>query len=254
VTSTAGAPPSPRGVFDDLRLEQDRLDAVLARLDPESWLSPSAAPGWSVADVVLHLALSEEMVVATLRAADPTLGFARGGATLDEIMDTQVRSQRAEPAKVFERWRRARMAALDALAKADPTQPVAWAATPLRPATLATTRLAEHWAHGLDIAGGIGIAFEDTDRLRHVAWLAQRTLPYAFALAGLEAHPVHCRLVGPGGDLWEFGPPLAPSRIEGSAGEFCRVAARRVGPQRTELRALGPHGAEALTVVRTYAA
>jgi uncharacterized protein (TIGR03084 family) len=248
----ATRPPPP--VLADLRAEEDRLDAMLAGLDDEAWLVESAAPGWSVADVVLHLAITEEMVVATLSAADPTLRFDRGGAPLDEVIDAQVRSQRQEPTVVYARWRRARTLALEALAAADPAQAVTWAAAPLRPATLATTRLAEHWAHGLDIADGLGIAFEDTDRLRHVAWLAHRTLPYAFALAGLEAHPLRCELLGPAGDLWALGPEDASARIEGAAGEFCRVAAQRLRPEQTQLRAVGPHAAEALAVVRTYAA
>jgi uncharacterized protein (TIGR03084 family) len=241
-------------VLDDLRAEEDRLEALLVGLDDAAWRSPSAAEGWSVADVVLHLALSEEMVLATFGVADPTLRFDRGGATLDEIMDAQVRSERDEPPQVFARWRRARVAALDALASADPGQAVSWAATPLRPATLATTRLAEHWAHALDIAGALGIGYPDTDRLRHVAWLAQRTLPYAFALAGIEAEPVQCVLTGPGADTWQLGPADAPSRIEGPAGDFCRVAAQRLRPEDTRLRAIGPHAAQALAVVRTYAA
>lgn len=241
-------------VLDDLRAEEDCIEAMLDGLGDEAWRAPSAARGWTVADVVLHLALSEEMVVATLGAADPTLHFDRGGATLDEVMDAQVRGARDEPAAVFSRWRRARVAALDALATADPAQPVSWAATPLRPVTLATTRLAEHWAHALDIAGALGIDYPDTDRLRHIAWLAQRTLPYAFALAGVEAQPVRCLLTGPSGDVWELGPAGAPSRIEGAGGDFCRVAAQRLRPEETTLQAVGPHAAEALAVVRTYAA
>ena len=116
--------PAPPPVLDDLRAEEDRIDAILATLDPDAWLAPSAAPGWSVTDVVLHLAFSEEMVLATLGAADPTSSLERGGATLDEVMDAQVRSQRDEPMAVFELWRRARGAVLDALAKADPAQAV----------------------------------------------------------------------------------------------------------------------------------
>ena len=57
-------------------------------------------------------------------------------------------------------------------------------AAPVKPATLATTRLAEHWAHGLHITGPLGVDSPDTERLRHVAWLAHRTLPYAMTLAG----------------------------------------------------------------------
>ena len=124
---------------------------------------------------------------------------------------------------------------------------------PLRPRALATTRLAEHWAHGLDITGPLDIAFPDTDRLRHVAWLAHRTLPYAFSLAGVEGGDVHCRLTGPNGDTWEYGPVDAGSTITGSAGAFCRVGAQRLAPERSGLVASGPHGAAALRVLRNYA-
>lgn len=241
-------------VFDDLRAEQERLESVLDALDDDSWASESGAPGWSVADVVLHLAISEELVVATLAVGDPTVGLERGASSMDEAMDAMVQAQRAEPAAVFARWREGRRRALEALSAADPERPVAWAAAPLRPATLATTRLAEHWAHGLDITAPLGIDFDDTQRLRHVAWLAHRSLPYAFALAGLPAAEVRCVLIGPGGDPWEFGPEDGPSTLEGPAGEFCRVAARRLRPEDTRLVASGPAGARALALVRTYAA
>jgi uncharacterized protein (TIGR03084 family) len=119
---------------------------------------------------------------------------------------------------------------------------------------LATTRLAEHWIHGLDITGPLEIAFPDTDRLRHVAWLAHRTLPYAWSLAGAEAQAVFCELTGPTGELWAFGPADAPSRIRGPAGEFCRVGARRLAPGATHLTVEGPYASAALQVLRTYAA
>ena len=125
----------------------------------------------------------------------------------------------------------------------------------MKPATMATTRLAEHWAHGLDITGPLGIPFPDTDRLRHVAWLAHRTLPYAFVLAGEGPQDVRCDLTAPDGESsWRFGPEGAGSVISGPAGAFCRVAARRLPPEESGLRASGPHGQAALRLVRTYAA
>jgi hypothetical protein len=63
-------------------------------------------------------------------------------------------------------------------------RPEEWAAVPLSARTLATTRLAEHWAHALDVTGPLDLDYPDTARLRNIAWLAHRTLPYAFATAG----------------------------------------------------------------------
>src|SRR5260370_22752452 len=103
-------------------------------------------------------------------------------------------------AEVFGRWRRARQAALAALRAADPDQAVEWMVGSVKPTTLATTRLTEQWAHGLDITGPLGIDFPDTGRLRHVAWLAHRTLPYALSLAGLPPVPARGEVRAPDGE------------------------------------------------------
>lgn len=252
------APDGGSGVYDDLEAEQDRLDEVLATLGPDGWGRSSAAGGWSVSDVVLHLAQTEEFVVASVKGdvAPFARDVGRGeGGSVDEFIARWVENERSTPPDaVYQRWRTARHAALDALRGCPPGTRLAWVTSPLSPATLATTRLAEHWAHALDITGPLGIAYSDTARLRHIAWLAIRTLPYAFAVAGLEARPVRCELTGPGGERWEFGPADAESCITGAAGVFCRVAARRLAPGTSGLTATGPDAATALRVVRTYAA
>ena len=65
---------------------------------------------------------------------------------------------------------------------------------------------------------------------------------------------VRCELSDPAGsDVWRYGPADAESAITGPAGEFCRVAVRRLAPADARLTATGPHGATALRVLRTYA-
>lgn len=244
-------------IFDDLAAEYDRLDGIFARLSAADWMSPSAAAGWSVVDVVLHLAQSEETVVATVTGAPAMpdrLAPDRNGMTVDEAMDRWVTAERAGPEVVYPRWQAARRASLDVLRAADPDKASVWAATPLRPATMATTRLAEHWAHALDITGPLGIAYPDTARLRHIARLAHRTLPYAFEIAGEPAGPVLADLTGPNGETWRYGPENAESVITGSAGAFCRVGAQRLTPEESGLVTTGPHGPAALRVLRNYAA
>jgi uncharacterized protein (TIGR03084 family) len=141
------------------------------------------------------------------------------------------------------------------LRAADPRQPLVWVIGPVKPPTLATTRLAEHWAHGLDIAGPLGTDYPDTGRLRHIAWLAHRTLPYAFTVAGEPVAGVRCEIASPDGtETWVFGPADAESVISGPAGEFCRVAVRRLDATAAAgVSGSGPHAATALRVLRTYA-
>jgi uncharacterized protein (TIGR03083 family) len=105
-------------VIDDLAAEQQQIDQMLAVLDEAAWERPSGADGWSIADVVLHLALSEETVVLSTKGTSlrDALPDALVGATsMDDMMDRWVAAERAPGPDVFERWRRASTAAVAAL-------------------------------------------------------------------------------------------------------------------------------------------
>jgi uncharacterized protein (TIGR03084 family) len=121
--------------------------------------------------------------------------------------------------------------------------------------TLATTRLAEAWIHTGDVAIAFGPLPAATDRLRLVARLAWRTLPYAFTRAGRTmAGPVAFELVGPSGDEWRFAPDEpAATTIRGSALELCLVAGQRAHASQTGLTGDGPDTAAVLALVRTFA-
>lgn len=240
-------------IFDDLEAEQDQLDAVLSGLPESDWLRASGAAGWTVADVVLHLAQTEEAVAANAAAGEDAMDWHQYGDNVDEAMDALVRAERGAPAEIYARWRTARRAAVSALRRADPQRRLGWVTSPLKPTTLATTRLAEHWAHALDITVPLGVDYPDTARLRHIAWLGHTTLPYAFALAGEQPGEIHCELTAPDGTTWRYGSSDADSSITGPAGAFCRVGAQRLAPEDSGLAARGPQGMAALRVLRTYA-
>lgn len=239
-------------VLLDLVAEYARIEAILDGLTNDQWSAPSAAPGWSMADTIVHLAQTEEGVVTTL--ATPTSTWATHDGSLDHEMNAQVRSASMTPMQIFDRWKAAHRSSVAALATADPTLTVRWAAAPLKPQTLATTRLAEHWAHMLDVTGPLGINYPDTDRLRHIAWLGHATLPYALKLAGLPFQPIRCTLIAPSGTTTNYGPIDAPAVISGSMGAFCRVGAQRMHSNESGLITNGPAAETALRFLRNYAA
>jgi uncharacterized protein (TIGR03084 family) len=142
-----------------------------------------------------------------------------------------------------------------ALGAADPHEQVTWVTNQLSVYTLTATRLSECWIHTGDIASALGVDLAPGERLRFIARLAWRTLPYAFARADTPMHgPVALDLVAPGGERWRFDPDAAPlTIIRGSAVEFCDVAARRVDPAETGLVGTGPDAGAVLRLVRTYA-
>lgn len=244
-----------RDLLAALAAEEKQIEALLVDLSETDWGHRSGCEGWTISDVVLHLAQTEEAVVASVTGGTFEAPRSVTGGNVDEIMAAWVATQRGIGHQdIFARWKRARRAALSALADADPDRPVPWAATPLKPRTLATTRLSEHWIHAQDVAEPLGADYPDTDRLWHIARLAHRTVPYAYARAGRDDPPsVHLSLAAPSRDMWEFGDPGAEVEIAGSAAAFCRVAGRRLDPADAELEARGARADELLSLVRTYA-
>ncbi len=137
------------GIFEDLAAEQERLEKILLGLDEAQWLSPSAAEGWTIADVVLHLAQSEEGVEATAAHRQLRTGLAAAaGVTMDDRAAQAVQMERAAPAEVFARWQHARQAGLAALRAADPDQPVQWGRPAAGRGAVRADRPEGRWAGG----------------------------------------------------------------------------------------------------------
>jgi uncharacterized protein (TIGR03084 family) len=234
---------------------------LLDGLTDPGWHAPTRCDGWDVADVLLHVAQTNEMAIGSATGrfvevvADLT-GGVRRGASVDDGAALMVERQRGRPAaEVLMRWSSGAARLLEVFNGIDLSTRVAWVAGDLSARTLATTRLAESWIHTGDIAAGLGVTLPPTDRLRPIARLAWRTLPYAFASVGRTVTgPVAFRLVSPGGEAWDFLPEdPAVTTIRGSAAELCAVAARRVEASATSLRGEGPDAADVLALMRTYA-
>ena len=242
--------------------QQRELLALLDGLDDAGWSTPTPqCPGWTVADVVLHLAQTNEMAIAS---ADDRLAEAAAELTeglepvtdVDEGVEQMVRRERGGPNDaLLGRFRTSASTFLDRLRTGDPHARVTWVAGQLSLRTLGATRLSETWIHTGDVADALGRQLVPADRLRHVARLAWRTLPYAFSRAGRElSGPVAFHLSGPDGDPWTFVPDDDPvTVVTGDGHELCLVAGRRREPEETSLRAEGADADAVLQLVRTYA-
>lgn len=234
----------------------ERLD----RFGPDDGDQPSACAGWSVRDVVLHLAQSDELAVAALAGAYPaavarlTAGLAPA-ASVDDAAAAMVGADSSGWPEVKRRWAQTAAELRSGAARSEPSARVTWVTGTLSVRTLLATRLAETWIHGGDVAAALGEPPTASDRLRLVARLAWRTLPYAFSSAGAALHgPVAFELTGPDGTSWSFaGDEPAATTVSGPAADLCSVAARRLDPGRSALTADGPDGEAVLRLVRTYA-
>ena len=248
-------------VLDALRDQRDELDGILAGLDDDAWATATPrCPGWTVADVVLHLAQTDEAAIASAEGRLESLAdFTGAGETLsdvDEWAAVAVANERGTTgAELYARWRTSAEQQWASLAACDPSRRVRWVAGEMAARTLATTRLSECWIHTGDVADALGVDLAPTARLWHIARLAWRTLPYAFARAGRTlAGPVAVALAAPDRSVWEFSADGdATTKVTGPAVEFCLVAGQRQDAAETSLVAEGPDAEAVLSLVRTFA-
>ncbi len=245
-----------------LTAQHVELAGIVDGCSDDDWERPTRCEGWDVAAVLVHLAVTDELAAASARGEldGYPLGFlgdrTNPALSVDDAAAAQVDADRdAGGEAIRRRWHDASEEMRAAFGAGDPHARVTWVSGQLSLHTLVATRLSECWIHTGDIASALGIELAPTDRLRHIARLAWRTLPYAFERAGVvTTGPVALDLTGPAGEQWRFEPdPPALTTIRGSAAEFCDVAARRVDPDATGLVGTGPDAASVLRLVRTYA-
>jgi len=235
-------------LLDDLAAEQETLDDLLASLARGQWAAPTPAEGWTVHDTVAHLALAERLAHASVVDGRDPVGSGPFPFTAPD-----------EPSALLDLWRDARQATLAAFADRDDRDRVPWGRRHMAVRSLATARLMETWAHGLDCFAAVGVTPHDTDRLVHVARLGWRSLRVAFAVAGEEppAPPEALRveLRAPSGATWTFGPEpaLAAATARGDAGVWCRVVTHRWrGAEPAPLECDGDLALAAVRVARAF--
>jgi uncharacterized protein (TIGR03084 family) len=240
-------------ILDDLRGEHDDLDRLVAGADLSA---PTPAEGWTVGDTVGHLwFFDREATRAHVAPQEFAAGLDLALTDADAFLARTTDEPRALGADLPAVWRSTRAELLDALSKADPAHKVPWYGPPMSPASFATARLMEYWAHGQDIADAVGAERAPTDRLRHICHLGVRTRGFSYAVKGMDVPSggVFVSLKGPSGDAWQWGDPSAPDRVEGRALDFCLVVTQRRLPQDTGLAITGPLATEWMSIAQAFA-
>jgi uncharacterized protein (TIGR03084 family) len=247
----------PAPIVAELRAESDELDGLLSALDAARWADPTPAPGWTIAHQIGHLLWTDRVALTSITdetrfadalqaaAADPE-GFVDAGA--EELA-------RIAPVELLADWRDTRGRLHEALLLVPDGRKLPWFGPPMSAASMATARLMETWAHGLDVADSLGANRPATERLRSIAHLGVRTRNYAFAVNNLTApaEPFLVELRGPGGDTWSWGPQDAAQRVTGSAEDFCFLVTQRRPLRALDLAAHGPDAQRWLEIAQAFA-
>jgi uncharacterized protein (TIGR03084 family) len=250
-------PADLRALTLDLVYESASLGAMLAALTANQWRLRTPAPGWTIADQVSHLAYFDETTLASIR--DPER-FRREAAALagrgDDFPDQIAAEYRhLGPAELLTWFMTARRALLQGYGSADPGARLPWYGLDMGPASSITARLMETWAHGQDIADTLGIERPATGRLRHVAYLGIRSLPYSYSVNGLPQPdaPIRVELAAPDGGEWTWGPATAADRVRGTALDFCLVVTQRRHRSDTGLVITGETATQWIGIAQAFA-
>jgi uncharacterized protein (TIGR03084 family) len=242
---------------EDLAAETVALRDLVAGLGEDSWRTSTPAPGWTIGDQISHLAFFDDAAIQS--ATDPE-GFvaeleravAVGQLTPDTIADRYRALTSVELVAWFDSSRRR---LIKVFAELDRSLRLPWFGLPMSAASSLTARIMETWAHGQDVADTLGQERAATGRLRHIAHIGVRAMPYSFAANGLEVphEPVRVELAAPGGDIWTWGLDQSANRVRGTALDFCLLVTQRRHRDDLAILADGQIAQQWLTVAQAFA-
>ncbi|MDG4828017.1 TIGR03084 family metal-binding protein [Solwaraspora sp. WMMD1047] len=243
----------------DLADESAELDALVAGRPATDWARPTPAPGWTVAHQIAHLHWTDQVSLQASTDLDAFLGtLSAAAADPSGFVDkgaAEVLAAAPDPTDLLTAWRAGRTALATALTGVPEGTKIPWFGVQMSPASVATGRLMETWAHGQDIADALEHERVPTGRLRHVAHLGTRTLVNGFLAHGRPAPevPVRVELRAPDGGEWAYGPTGAADRVTGTALDFCLLVTQRRHRSDLGLVATGPVADEWLDIAQAFA-
>ena len=245
------------GVLADLAAEGADLEQIVNGLDSTEWLKPTPAEGWTVATQIAHLMWTDEVSVLAATDAD---AFAeevkKAWSNPTGFVDEEAhRLAQLPPAELLERWKASRAAIIDALSKVPAGTKLPWFGPPMAPASMATARIMETWAHAQDVADTFGVDREVTDRIKHVAHIGVRARNFAYMVnqAAPPSEEFRVELVSPTGELWTWGPEDAAQRVTGKALDFCLLVTQRRHLTDCDVTAVGDDAEHWLTIAQSFA-
>jgi uncharacterized protein (TIGR03084 family) len=244
-------------IVAELRAESGQLDALVAALPEQGWRTATPAPGWTIAHQIAHLFWTDRVAVVAVTdgagfAEFLTLAAKNPGGFVDEGAEELAATP---PTDLLAEWRQMRVRLHDELLRVESGRKLPWFGPPMSAASMATARLMETWAHGLDVADALGVKRSASPGLKSIAHIGVRTRDFAFAVNGLPApaEPFLVELRAPDGAAWSWGPADAVQRVTGSAEDFCMLVTQRRPHAELDVAAVGPDAERWLTIAQAFA-
>lgn len=243
-------------IVQDLVAEGDDLDQIVSDLDPSRWHTPTPAPGWNVAHQIAHLRWTDRVSVTAVTDPDAFRAMIAKRQSDANLVDKEADlAAQEDPSELLETWRESRRNIAEALLNTTPGEKLPWFGPPMNAVSMATARLMETWAHGQDVADGLGVRREPTDRIKNVAHIAYRARGFAYMTNDLTPpeSSVYLEITSPSGDTWTWGSPDDKQSVKGNALDFCLLATQRKHRDNCDLTATGEDADQWLDIIQAFA-
>jgi uncharacterized protein (TIGR03084 family) len=244
-------------LLGDLGAESADLRALVADLTEPGWRTPTPAAGWTIGDQISHLAFFDDAAVTSATDPDRFTAELGGPAEAGELStdDVAARYRDLAGADLLAWFDGARARLIATFGGLDPAQRLPWFGPPMSAASSVTARIMETWAHGQDVADALGKTREPTGRLKHIAHIGVRALPFSFIVNGLAppAEPVRVELAWSGDEVWAWGPDDASNLVTGPALGFCLLVTQRRHRDDTAIQARGDIADQWLGIAQAFA-
>jgi len=244
----------------DFRDESDALFALLESLNDADWAGKTQFKKWTPKAIVAHLHMGNYAADLSLQGGDAFAAFVRNLTAPGDKDQHQVDVVRTGPGASENRdrlikWRDFFREMTDRFAAAEPKRRVKWFGPDMSVLSSISARLMETWAHGQAVYDFCGKIRGDTDRIKNIAIIGINTFGWTFANRGMEPPGVrpNVRLTAPSGAIWEWARANSDDLIEGTAVEFCQVAAQTRNIADTSLKVSGPTATAWMAIAQCFA-
>ena len=215
-------------ILSNLVAEQQLLDQYLQSIPVRNWDTKTSFKNWNITAHVSYLSALEDLGHNVLKKKGTDFNKYKGPKGLEKFEKEAIaKGKDMRPQDVIEWWRMSRASVIESLAKCTPGKKITWWKNEIDCRTFAVTKLAETWAHSLDVYESMNKDYEDTVRVEHVALYGWLNAENATKLNKSKFEDLRIELIGPEYKAWQFGNENSKNTIKGSAGDWCRVVTGR---------------------------
>lgn len=244
----------------DFRDESRALHALLEPLADRDFSLTTRFKNWSLDAIVAHLHFYNLMADLTLKDEarfHETMGRVRALRANGETMvsSTDIMLEGLKGRALLAAWQAGFEQIADDWSTVDPRRRLPWVGPSMSARSSISARLMETWAHGQAIYDLMAVERQNTDRIDNIVVMGVNTFGWTFSNRGLPvpAQPPALRLTAPSGAVWTYNDPLADSRIEGSATEFCQVVTQVRNVADTQLTVQGDIATRWMSMAQCFA-